>query len=79
MNFDLRLPIGIMFSLFGAILVIFGAASNPEIYATHSLGININLAWGTVLLAFGVSMLSLAWRARSKAAQPQEQKDERPR
>ena len=25
MNFDLRLPIGIMFSLFGAMLVIFGA------------------------------------------------------
>ena len=27
MNFDLRLPIGLMFSLFGVMLVIFGAVS----------------------------------------------------
>ena len=71
MNFDLRLPIGIMFSLFGAMLVIFGAVSNQDIYDAHSLGININLAWGTVLLAFGVLMLFLTWRARTKPGQPQ--------
>lgn len=74
MNFDLRLPIGIMFSLFGLLLVGFGAVSGEEIYAQHSLGININLAWGTVLLAFGVSMLALTWRARGKAAQARKDK-----
>jgi hypothetical protein len=78
MNFDLRLPIGIMFSLFGAMLVIFGAVSGDEIYATHSLGININLAWGTVLLAFGIFMLFLTWNARSKAAQPDKPDNKRP-
>jgi protein-S-isoprenylcysteine O-methyltransferase Ste14 len=77
MNFDLRLPIGIMFSLFGAMLVIFGAVSNKEIYETHSLGININLAWGAVLLVFGAAMLFLTWRARGKAAQPNDQSKER--
>jgi hypothetical protein len=71
MNFDLRLPIGIMFSLFGAMLVIFGAVSTQDIYDAHSLGININLAWGAVLLAFGVLMLFLTWRARTKPGQPQ--------
>ncbi len=70
MNFDLRLPIGIMFSVFGLILIIFGALSGVEIYAEHSLGININLAWGTVLLAFGMFMLFLTWNARSKASPP---------
>jgi len=79
MNFDLRLPIGIMFSLFGAMLVIFGAVSGNEIYATHSLGINVNLAWGAVLLAFGVFMLCLTWRARSKAAQAPEKNGKGPR
>jgi protein-S-isoprenylcysteine O-methyltransferase Ste14 len=74
MNFDLRLPIGIMFSLFGAMLVIFGAVSNKEIYETHSLGININLAWGAVLLVFGAAMLFLTWRARGKAAPASEKK-----
>ena len=78
MNFDLRLPIGIMFSLFGAMLVIFGAVSGNEIYAEHSLGININLAWGAVLLVFGVTMLLLTWRARAQAAPPPGPDDTRP-
>jgi len=61
MNFDLRYPIGIMFSLFGIILTIFGLATGGnEMYTTHSLGININLIWGLVLLAFGGLMLFLA-------------------
>ena len=79
MNFDLRLPIGIMFSLFGAMLVIFGAVSNKEIYQTHSLGININLLWGAVLLVFGAAMLFLTWRARGKAVRAQTQDNKEPR
>lgn len=70
MNFDLRLPIGIMFSLFGAILTIFGAVSDKTIYQ-HSLGININLVWGIVLLVFGVFMLFLALRGGKKPGPPQ--------
>jgi len=55
---DLRWPIGLMFSLIGALLVLYGAAtnSNREMYA-NSLGININLNWGIVLLIFGVLMI----------------------
>jgi len=68
MNFDLRLPIGIMFSLFGLILVVFGAVSDKAIYEAHSLGININLVWGAVLAGFGVLMLVLTWIARPKKA-----------
>jgi len=70
MNFDLRLPIGIMFSLFGAILTIFGAVSNKEIYEQHSLGININLIWGIVLLVFGLFMLFLALKGGKKNGPP---------
>jgi hypothetical protein len=63
MNLDLRLPIGLMFTLIGALLSIFGILSDKSIYA-RSLGINVNLWWGLVLLAFGVVMLTLALRAR---------------
>lgn len=56
MNFDLRLPIGLMFSLFGAILAVFGIFSDSKIYE-KSLGININLIWGGVMLVFGILML----------------------
>jgi hypothetical protein len=70
MNFDLRLPIGIMFSLFGAILTIFGLISDKKIYEEHSLGINVNLIWGLVLLVFGVFMLLLAMRGGKKPGPP---------
>ncbi|MGD0349618.1 MAG: hypothetical protein ABSB84_04795 [Verrucomicrobiota bacterium] len=66
MNFDLRLPIGIMFSLFGAMLAIFGLASSRD---STVLNININLWWGLVLLAFGALMLVFAWRRRKTPPQ----------
>jgi len=65
MNLDLRLPMGLMFSTFGALLTFFGLVSDNGIYA-RSLGINVNLWWGLVVLAFGLLMLALAFRA-SKA------------
>ena len=63
MTLDLRLPIGLMFAIFGVMLVIYGLVSDTAIYA-RSLGINVNLWWGVVLLAFGLAMLGLALRAR---------------
>jgi hypothetical protein len=65
MNFDLRLPIGFIFSLFGAILVTYGLISDPAIYH-RSLGFNVNLDWGLVLLAFGLIMLRMAFKARAR-------------
>lgn len=63
MKLDVRLPIGMMFTLLGAILVVFGLVSDRAIYA-RSLGIDVNLWWGLVLLAFGVLMLTFALRSR---------------
>jgi hypothetical protein len=63
MNLDLRLPIGLMFTIVGTLLTVFGFTSDDAIYA-RSLGINVNLWWGLVLLAFGLVMLALAMRAR---------------
>lgn len=65
MNLDLRLPIGLMFSIFGVLLTLFGLVSDPAIYA-QSLGINVNLWWGLVLLVFGFVMLGFAMRAARK-------------
>ena len=62
MNLDLRLPIGLMFTIFGALLTVFGIISDRAIY-DRSLGINVNLWWGLVLLVFGLTMLSFAIRA----------------
>jgi hypothetical protein len=66
MDFDLRFPIGILFSAYGAILTIFGAISNGSEIYKKSLGDNINLQWGILLLVFGLVMLTLALRAKKK-------------
>ena len=54
MGLDIRWPIGLMFTLIGALLALFGLTKGSE---SMSLGININLIWGAVLLVFGVFML----------------------
>ncbi len=61
MNLDLRLPIGLMFTIIGAMLAGFGLVGDTAIYA-KSLDINVNLWWGLVLLVFGLAMLGLAAR-----------------
>jgi hypothetical protein len=58
MNFDLRLPIGGLFTICGLILMITGLVQRVSV-----LGINVNLWWGLVLLAFGAFMLFLGLRA----------------
>jgi hypothetical protein len=62
---DLRLPMGLMFSLVGAILTLYGLLTySSPMYSERSLGINVNLWWGLALLAFGLIMLALArWTA----------------
>lgn len=64
MGLDIRIPIGSLFVILGALLAGYGALSNPAIYQ-RSLGINVNLWWGGALLVFGSAMLALAWHAAS--------------
>jgi hypothetical protein len=69
MGFDIRLPIGMMFSVFGVLLVAYGAATRgDEMYTLHSLGVNVNLWWGMAMLLFGAVMLLLARRGAARLA-----------
>jgi uncharacterized membrane protein HdeD (DUF308 family) len=55
---DIRIPIGLLFTILGAILLIFGVLTmGDEQMYRKSLEININLVSGTILLVFGVIML----------------------
>lgn len=58
MGLDIRIPIGLMFSLLGILLGGYGLYTNGDgaMYAC-SLNININIWWGLILLTFGLSML----------------------
>ena len=61
---DLRLPIGIIFTLYGLILTGYGLVTKASRIYDKSLGINVNIEWGIVLLVFGVFMLFLAKRGK---------------
>jgi hypothetical protein len=56
MNFDLRLPIGALFTIYGVLLAGYGMLSDRAQYS-RSLGLNVNLGWGLVLLVFGLCLL----------------------
>ena len=59
MGMDLRRPIGILFLAYGVILVTYGLVRPHPV-----LDLNVNAIWGAVLVVFGATMLTLAWRAR---------------
>jgi len=59
MHIDIRIPLGLMFSLMGLMLVGLGLTGGSVLYR---FGLNVNLIWGLVMLAFGASMLWLARR-----------------
>ena len=65
MSFDLRFPLGIMFTVFGLILTGVGLFGGAELYQ-KSLGINMNLWWGLVMFLFGLAMLLLAFRGKAR-------------
>lgn len=60
---DLKKPIGWLFTYNGFILVLYGLLTGKDFY-TKSLGININLFWGTVILIFGLAFLLLSYIRR---------------
>ena len=62
MRLDIRFPIGGLFTVLGVLVAGYGIATrgDPALYE-RSLSVNINLAWGIVLLAFGLAMLGIAW------------------
>ena len=58
MGLDIKIPIGMMFTLLGLILTILGivTAGDTEMYQ-QALGYNINLFSGLIMVAFGCFML----------------------
>jgi len=66
MNLDIRVPLGMLFAILGVLLAGYGAASDASIYQ-KSLGYNVNLVWGVVLLVVGLLTLWLGRRGARTA------------
>ena len=60
MRLDLRYPIGLLLTIYGAILAIEGAIVRARV-----VGINVNLYWGVVMMVSGLGVLYLARRRSS--------------
>jgi hypothetical protein len=61
---DVRLPMGLMFCIVGALIAVYGLATwgNQDLY-DRSFGINVNICWGSTLFLFGLALLGLVWWA----------------
>ena len=64
MQLDIRLPIGLLFSFLGLLLIGYGVLGDGTVYH-RSLGININAWWGLGMFVFGAVMLILGRRGSS--------------
>ena len=64
MNLDIRVPIGMLFTIIGLMLTVYGMMADTAIYQ-RSLGYNVNLYWGLVLLAAGALTLFFGRRKTS--------------
>jgi hypothetical protein len=62
---DIRIPIGLMFSVLGVLITVFGLSTmaDSELYQ-RSLGINVNIIMGVVMLIFGLIMLYLSLKKK---------------
>jgi uncharacterized protein YhhL (DUF1145 family) len=63
LRFDLRIAIGGLFTVYGVLLALYGLLGDKAQYS-RSLGVNVNLVWGVVLLVFGLCMLLIRGRVR---------------
>jgi uncharacterized membrane protein len=68
-RFDIRIPIGTLFLLLGAILTVYGIATHADVdLYGRSENIAINLWWGLVMLVFGGLMLYFGLKAHRRPA-----------
>jgi len=60
MGLDIKIPIGLMFAIFGAILAVYGFTTQGSEMYVKSLSINVNLWSGILMLVFGAFMLIIS-------------------
>jgi hypothetical protein len=67
MGVDIKIPIGLMFTIFGLMLTLYGLFTNgDDVLYSRSLGVNINIWSGVGMLVFGVIMLVISLKSSKK-------------
>ncbi len=78
MSLDLRVPMGLMFLIVGAILSLYGAVTHGSAIYDRSAGMDINLIWGLAMLVFGTTMFIFGRRADKHPPAPPVEGTSRP-
>jgi hypothetical protein len=71
---DLKLPIGWLLSTYGLGLGVYGLLTKKEVYE-KSLGLNVNLIWGVLMLVIGGGFLLAAFFKMKNRVGPNDHTD----
>jgi uncharacterized membrane protein len=68
MKLDIKLPIGLIFTILGILFIVYGAFTASDVaFYDKALGYNVNLYTGIIMLVFGAVMLALARKDKKSA------------
>jgi len=64
MGLDIRIPLGLIFLITGGIMSVFGFITRNSGIYQRSMGVNLNLTWGTLMFVFGLIMFLVGRRQK---------------
>jgi hypothetical protein len=64
MGLDIRIPLGLIFLITGGIMTGYGIFTRNSAIYDKSMGVNLNLGWGVVMLLFGAIMFFFGRRQK---------------
>lgn len=64
MGLDIRVPLGMIFLITGGMMSAYGLFTRNSAIYEKSMGLNLNLGWGLVMLIFGAVMFFFGRRQK---------------
>jgi len=64
MGLDIRIPLGLIFLITGAMMSLYGLFTRHSAIYEKSMGVNLNLTWGILMLVFGLVMFLVGRRQK---------------
>lgn len=64
MGLDIRIPLGLIFMITGGLMTVWGIVTRHSDIYDRSMGVNMNLWWGLIMLIFGIVMFVVGRRQK---------------
>jgi len=64
MGLDIRVPLGLIFLITGGMMSLYGLFTRNSAIYQKSMGVNLNLGWGLIMLVFGAVMFFFGRRQK---------------